>query len=508
MKQWPRAKSCSSFAMIVCGCAAACSVEAALAQTIAVKAARVYTGAGESYEPGVVILRDGDVVSVGTDTAIPDDVEVIEIAGSVVTPGLIDAMCTLANEVPEGSRRRVLMPESDASLTQAPYTTGPEASSRGVIVPEAAVSPHRHVHDSVWSKFAHDARPGSDPNDLVCCVLAPAADSTPLASAISARETWAEHASEVVPHYDVIDSVNLLSHDFDRLARSGVTTVFVSPDSASVIGSRGAVVKTAGQLDRRVVERRSAVKATLGGDPSRRGRGNIMPFGTPDLHTRRPTTRMGVEWVFRKAFYDAIRDGAGMPVGGADTPPAGALPILRDVLAGKIPLRIQARMQHDIFSALRLCAEFDLHFLLEEPVEIYQCLDAVVRSGAPVVYGPIFMVPQGIAAVNGEADDARLTTPRRLHESGVTFAITAQSLRDEEGLARQAMYAMRYGLSKEAALDAVTSTPATLLGLADRIGTLAAGRDGDLVIWSAEPFGAESKPLVVIVDGQVVYRDK
>jgi len=51
--------------------------------------------------------------------------------------------------------------------------------------------------------------------------------------------SWSEQSSEVTPHRMVIDSVNLLSHDFDRLLRNGVTTVYVTADSADVIGSRG-----------------------------------------------------------------------------------------------------------------------------------------------------------------------------------------------------------------------------------------------------------------------------
>jgi imidazolonepropionase-like amidohydrolase len=69
------------------------------------------------------------------------------------------------------------------------------------------------------------------------------------------------------------------------------------------------------------------------------------------------------------------------------------------------------------------------------------------------------------------------------------------------------MFAVRNGLSPEAALRAITATPAELLGLSEQIGIIAPGAAADLVAWSAEPFDATSRPLLVMIDGRVVYED-
>ena len=106
--------------------------------------------------------------------------------------------------------------------------------------------------------------------------------------------------------------------------KGGVTTVYASADSSDVIGARGTLLKTAGPLEERVFRRADAVKAVMGGDPSGRGEANLLPpyYGPPPtVLTRRPTTRMGVDWVFRKAFYDAQRSSAGLELHGADMPP-------------------------------------------------------------------------------------------------------------------------------------------------------------------------------------------
>jgi imidazolonepropionase-like amidohydrolase len=64
---------------------------------------------------------------------------------------------------------------------------------------------------------------------------------------------------------------------------------------------------------------------------------------------------------------------------------------------------------------------------------------------------------------------------------------------------------MAGGIGFESALAAVTTTPAKLLGVVDRVGTIEAGKDADLVLWSGEPFQPGSRVLATIVDGVLRY---
>ncbi|MCH7946082.1 MAG: amidohydrolase family protein, partial [Armatimonadetes bacterium] len=217
-----------------------------------------------------------------------------------------------------------------------------------------------------------------------------------------------------------------------------------------------------------------------------------------------PTTRMGVTWVFRKALYDAARYAKGLPVSGADTPSEAALAVLIRVLEGDIPLRIQARTQHDITTALRLTEEFDLPFVLEEATEAYRCLDELAARRIPVIFGPVYVTAPGPRARSAEVSGARLHTMKALLDAGIDTALTAHELRDEDGLARQAMYAMRFGVSRGDVTRAVTQTPAKLLGLDGEIGTLVKGKNADIVVWSGLPFAATSRPMVILIDGEIV----
>jgi imidazolonepropionase-like amidohydrolase len=106
--------------------------------------------------------------------------------------------------------------------------------------------------------------------------------------------------------------------------------------------------------------------------------------------------------------------------------------------------------------------------------------------------------------MSADVGDRRLSTVRELMDAGVSVALSAQDLREEDGLARQAMYAVRAGVSPEEAIKAVTLTPAKMLGIDKEVGSIEAGKRADLVVWSGEPLDATSRPLVVLVGGRSV----
>lgn len=501
---------------------------------VAIKAGRVLTMAGAPLDGAVIVVRDGKVEAVGSGVAIPDGAKVIDAPDAVVTPGLIDACCIIDSQLWQNNfyfRNRFSCPDcAELARRHLKARNGGAQVSAGVdLCPVCRASTNNG--GKFWAdlgaealEHAQDAADGTvslnaaqheghshGAGDVCAGVCggpkSAAYDASPFVSvAVSPRISWAEHGSEVVPHTRMIDSTNLLSTDFERLLQSGVTTVYVSPESASVIGARGAIVRTGGDLSRRVVRSADAVKASMGADPSFRGRSNMLPAGGyADLHTRRPTTRMGVDFVFRKAFYDAQRWSTGLATKGADTAPPDAFPVLMQVIEGKVPLRIQARMQHDIVTAMRLAHEFGLKFTLEEATDAARCIPELKATGTPVIFGPLFTASQGIRDFVNEAERPILATPRILLDAGIPFAITAQEMRDEESLIRQAMIAARYGLPADAAMSAVTTNPAKLLGLADGTGTIKASGDADLVVWTGDPLSATSRVKAVVIGGTVVF---
>ena len=89
------------------------------------------------------------------------------------------------------------------------------------------------------------------------------------------------------------------------------------------------------------------------------------------------------------------------------------------------------------------------------------------------------------------------------------FALSGQGTSDRgERLAYQPGLAMRGGLSFDAALAAVTITPARMAGVDDRIGSLEVGKDADFVLWSGEPFQPTSRILGVVLNGELVVDNR
>jgi imidazolonepropionase-like amidohydrolase len=96
-------------------------------------------------------------------------------------------------------------------------------------------------------------------------------------------------------------------------------------------------------------------------------------------------------------------------------------------------------------------------------------------------------------------------TAAQLRDLGIPFALSGRGSNDPDArLSMQPTYALRGGLDFDTALASVTSTPARLLGLEERIGTIAVGKDADLVLWSGTPFELTSAVVGVLIGGELV----
>jgi imidazolonepropionase-like amidohydrolase len=120
----------------------------------------------------------------------------------------------------------------------------------------------------------------------------------------------------------------------------------------------------------------------------------------------------------------------------------------------------------------------------------------------PVVIGPLFT-----ARVKVELRNRSLANPGKLAAAGVKIAITTDHpVVPIHFLIYQAILAVKEGLDRQVALEALTINPARLMGVDERIGSLAPGKDGDLSIWSGDPLDVMSRVEQAWIDGRQVYR--
>ena len=316
-----------------------------------------------------------------------------------------------------------------------------------------------------------------------------------LSCEVSLGDESVEEAAEAMPQIPITDALNLFTPRWQRELESGVTTVLASPSARNVIGGTAAVIKTGGPplVSERLVAPDVVLWGSMGQTPSS---GNFPAFGQPGLFNRRPTTRMGVEWVARKTFYDAKRAQAD-----ADEAFPGSDRLV-SVLEGELPLMLRAAATQDIRTAIYLKEEFAIpNLILSHAAEAWRELDMLERSGASVVLPPFeFDGETGI-------DNAFFAwdTVADLDERGIRFALSGHSQADPDGrLAVQPALAVRAGLDPAEALAAATLVPARMVGVDDRVGSIEVGKDADLVLWNGEPTSLHAKVVGVLLEGELV----
>jgi imidazolonepropionase-like amidohydrolase len=172
------------------------------------------------------------------------------------------------------------------------------------------------------------------------------------------------------------------------------------------------------------------------------------------------------------------------------------------VVEGTLPLIIAVDRASDIDAALRLAREFNLKIMIGGGAEAWMVADRLAAARVPVLTGAMNNIPGGFSALGSRQENAAL-----LRRAGVTVALIGNGGGDEEAfnvrnLKYEAGNAVAYGLSWDEALRAVTLSPAEIFGVSDRLGSLQAGRDGNVVIWSGDPFEFATRAERVFIRGR------
>jgi imidazolonepropionase-like amidohydrolase len=177
------------------------------------------------------------------------------------------------------------------------------------------------------------------------------------------------------------------------------------------------------------------------------------------------------------------------------------LEALQPVLKGQIPLAIQANRASDLLAAIRLADEFKLRLVLLGASEGWMVAAQLAQAKVPVVVKPLTDIP------TFDSLGATLENAARLSDAGVTIALASFDTQNSRNLRQEAGNAIANGMDRDAALQAVTLTPARLWGVADRVGSIEVGKDADVVIWSGDPFELTTGADRVFIKGVEVPKD-
>ncbi len=302
-----------------------------------------------------------------------------------------------------------------------------------------------------------------------------------------------EAGNPVAPWCRARDGINMLDEAFEMFRQSGITSIGVFPGSANVVGGTGIAIKCCGTIvDEAVIKDPVGMKVALGENPKR-------VYGEMK---KTPSTRMANAAVLRdlltrtKYYLEAKSRGKnGLKT---DRECEAMIPVIKK----EIPLIIHCHRHDDIVTAVRICREFDVKFVLEHVTDGYMLVDFLKEQDTHCALGPLLSPHLKVENCNGT-----FRTPVYFAREGVPFClITDHPVISGKNIILTAAIAIQWGLSHEDALRAITLEAARHLGIDDRVGSLEKGKDADLVIWSDDPFEFTTFVDITIINGEIVYK--
>jgi imidazolonepropionase-like amidohydrolase len=304
-----------------------------------------------------------------------------------------------------------------------------------------------------------------------------------------------QRGSQFTAGFDVADAYNRRSTLVAVNRIEGVTRAAIapSPGSGSYNGERGHVLSGLAAIvnlgDDNVLDRRGAALVVTLGE-----RGSAFAGGS----------RAGAWLTLRNALDEAAdyRDHKDDVVRGMRREYQHSivdLEALQGVIAGDTPLLVAIDRASDIEALVKLTRAHDLKAIILGGSEAWMVADELATAGIGVILSTTSNLPGSFDSINARRGAASI-----LEAAGVKIAITETraEAHNARNITQSAGNAVRDGLSWDAALRAITLTPAEMYGVADTIGSIEVGKAADVVIWPADPLELTTYPDRVLINGE------
>jgi imidazolonepropionase-like amidohydrolase len=304
-----------------------------------------------------------------------------------------------------------------------------------------------------------------------------------------------EQSAPIQPELRAIDAYNAKDPLVAWIRSLGVTTIHTGHGPGALISGQTMVAKTTGaNVESDTVKPAMMVAASLG-ELGRAGGG------------RSPGSRAKMIAMLRTEFLKAQEHAAKLAKAekGKEPPRDLRLETLGQVLKGELPLLVTVHRASDILSAIRIGKEFGLRLVLDGVAEAPLVLNEIKASGYPVFLHP------SMARPSGDAQAISLETAAKLREAGIPFALQSGFegyVPKTRVILFEAAMAAANGLTPEQAIASITIDAARLLGLDGRIGSLAAGKDGDVAMFDGDPLEYTTHCTGTVIGGKVVFEGK
>ena len=300
----------------------------------------------------------------------------------------------------------------------------------------------------------------------------------------------------VSPQLRGLDSYYAQDAAIPMALEGGVTTVAAGPGSANVLGGTFLAVKLRGNtVEEAMIKPAVAMKCAFGENPKR--------CYKDKCDSARMTTAAKLRQIlFEARDYLLRKEAAGDDI--TKQPKFDMkLEALIPVLKKEMPLKAHAHRSDDIMTALRIAKEFGLNITIEHCTEGHLIVNELKAAGVPVAVGPTLTNASKLELLNKS-----WTTPGVLAKAGLQVSIiTDAPVIPQQYLPLCAGLAVKAGMDPFKALQAITINPAKHIGVANRVGSLEAGKDADIVLTNGDPMVSDTVVKYVIVDGKILVKN-
>ena len=295
------------------------------------------------------------------------------------------------------------------------------------------------------------------------------------------------HGDTIAAAFNVAEGLNPASMLIPVTRIEGVTTALATPLGNLVAGQAVLIDLAGNTIEEMLVKSPVGIVADLSESGKNEAGGS----------------RAGVADRLRRAFRDALLyERRRADFNRAQMPPLPESPpdleALLPMLHGQEALIANANRRSDIETALRLAREFKLKLVLAGAQEAWQIAAELARADVPVLVEPLDNIP------SYDALGVRYENAGLLAKAGVKIALLETDTHNSRNLRQEAGNAVAYGVSWEQALRAVTLSPAEIFGVADRYGSLEAGKVANVVVWSGDPFEFTTGVEHVLIRGKEI----
>lgn len=290
--------------------------------------------------------------------------------------------------------------------------------------------------------------------------------------------------ASIQPELRAIDAYNAEERLIEWVRGFGVTTIHTGHQPSALVSGQTMIAKTIGKnVDEATVQATSMIAVTIGNAASA-GQG------------RSPGTRAKQASMLRAELIKAQENAKK-----TDPPTDLKAAMFVAVIKREIPLLVTAELAQDIMTAIRIAKEFNIRIVLDGASDAHMLINEIKASGYPVILHPT------MGRGTGERENLSMETASKLKAAGIPFALQS----GYEGYVPktrvvlfEAGVAAANGLSQRDALASITIDAAKILGIDNRVGSLAVGKDGDLAMYDGDPFEYTSHCIGTIINGAVV----